>query len=133
MRSDAWSPALRHVENAADRRLETGAIAPSALRAAPPALKSRPTRSRAPAAASAQPHTGRRCWRRCSAQTAKRINPDHYPAPFALLEHWRRHGGTRADLFASEARQLGRLLSGEAAQNLIRVFFLQERLKALGS
>lgn len=66
-------------------------------------------------------------------QTAKRINPAHYPAPFALLEHWRRHGGTRADLFASEARQLGRLLSGEAAQNLIRVFFLQERLKALGA
>jgi len=65
-------------------------------------------------------------------RTAQRVDPGHYPAPFSLLEHWRGDGASRAAQFEGEARRLGRLLPGETAQNLIRVFFLQERLKALG-
>jgi len=64
--------------------------------------------------------------------TAKRVNPRHYPAPFALIDHWRRYGGDRQALFDDEARQLGQLLTGDTSQNLLRVFFLQERLKSLG-
>jgi 3-hydroxyacyl-CoA dehydrogenase/enoyl-CoA hydratase/3-hydroxybutyryl-CoA epimerase len=64
-------------------------------------------------------------------ETAKQIRPEHYPAPFALIEHWRRQGGNRTAMLASEATEVSRLLSGETAQNLIRVFFLQERLKSL--
>ncbi len=65
-------------------------------------------------------------------EVRKRARPEHYPAPFALIEHWKRHADDRKAMFASEARNLAELLSGDTAQNLIRVFFLQERLKSQG-
>jgi 3-hydroxyacyl-CoA dehydrogenase/enoyl-CoA hydratase/3-hydroxybutyryl-CoA epimerase len=64
-------------------------------------------------------------------QTAKRVNPAHYPAPFALIDHWKRCGGSRSALLVGEAESVSRLLVGETAQNLIRLFFLRERLKSL--
>jgi len=64
-------------------------------------------------------------------KVAKKANPDHYPAPFALIEHWRRHGGSAPALYQSEAQQVARLMTGDTAQNLIRVFGLQEKLKGL--
>ena len=65
------------------------------------------------------------------AQLRRRVNPEHYPAPFALLDHWRRHGGNARDLYHSEAREVSRLIVSDTAQELIRVFLLQERLKGL--
>lgn len=69
-------------------------------------------------------------------QLSKRVSahadPAHYPAPHALIEHWRRHAGDAAALYDNEARAVARLLTGDSAQNLIRVFLLQERLKSLG-
>ena len=63
---------------------------------------------------------------------ASRASPDHYPAPYAILELWRRYDG---DPFAPRpedpASVIG-LLEGDTARNLIRIFFLQERLKSLG-
>ena len=65
-------------------------------------------------------------------QLASRASPDHYPAPYAILELWRRYDG---DPFAPRpedpASVIG-LLEGDTARNLIRIFFLQERLKSLG-
>ena len=61
-----------------------------------------------------------------------RVRPDHYPAPFALADLWADHGGSRKGQMEAEARSIARLISGETAQNLIRAFLLQERLKALG-
>jgi 3-hydroxyacyl-CoA dehydrogenase / enoyl-CoA hydratase / 3-hydroxybutyryl-CoA epimerase len=66
-------------------------------------------------------------------ETAKHANPKHYPAPYALIEHWKQHGGDQQAMFQSEACEVSRLLVGDVSQNLIRVFFLQERLKSLGS
>ncbi|MET0050393.1 MAG: enoyl-CoA hydratase-related protein [Candidatus Thiodiazotropha sp.] len=66
-------------------------------------------------------------------KTTRHVRADHYPAPFALIDHWRKHGGSSHALYRSEAETVSRLLVGETAQNLIRVFFLQERLKALGA
>lgn len=61
-------------------------------------------------------------------QVAKRVSPLHYPAPGALIEIWQKHGGN-----ALEAPQLvERTVVSETARNLVRVFFLQERLKAFG-
>jgi 3-hydroxyacyl-CoA dehydrogenase/enoyl-CoA hydratase/3-hydroxybutyryl-CoA epimerase len=65
-------------------------------------------------------------------KTAKHANPRHYPAPYALIDHWKHHGGNPDAMFRSEAREVSRLLVDDTAQNLIRVFFLQERLKSLG-
>lgn len=65
-------------------------------------------------------------------ETAKHAKPEHYPAPYALIDHWKAHAGSAEAMLDSEASEVGRLITGETAQNLIRVFFLQERLKSLG-
>ncbi len=64
-------------------------------------------------------------------EVRKHAVPEHYPAPFALIGHWKGHANDRTAMFASEATNLANLLSGETSQNLIRVFFLQERMKSL--
>jgi 3-hydroxyacyl-CoA dehydrogenase/enoyl-CoA hydratase/3-hydroxybutyryl-CoA epimerase len=65
-------------------------------------------------------------------ETAKHAKPEHYPAPYALIDHWKAHGGNAHAMLEGEASEVSRLLTGDTAQNLIRVFFLQERLKSLG-
>lgn len=69
---------------------------------------------------------------RMKKQAAAHANPAHYPAPAALIDHWLRHANDPAAMYDSEAREVSRLLSGEVAQNLVRVFLLQERLKSQG-
>ncbi len=61
-----------------------------------------------------------------------RIRPAHYPAPFALIDHWKANATSPARMYESEARQVSRLITGRTSQNLIRVFRLQEQLRALG-
>ncbi len=65
-------------------------------------------------------------------EVRKRVVREHYPAPFALIDHWKEHADNPRAMYASEATNLANLLSGDTSQNLIRVFFLQERLKSLG-
>ncbi len=65
-------------------------------------------------------------------QTAAKARPEHYPAPFALIETWRR-GGSLGQRLKNEARSVAKLAQTSTARNLIRVFFLQERLKGLGA
>lgn len=65
-------------------------------------------------------------------RTRARVRKAHYPAPFALIDHYRQFGGDRAAMFDNEARAVGQLIAGDTAQNLVRVFFLQERMKSLG-
>ncbi|MBF0609617.1 MAG: crotonase [Magnetococcales bacterium] len=68
-----------------------------------------------------------------SHQTAKVARKDHYPAPHALVDLFRRHGGDHPQArLAAEADSIARLLVSETAQNLVRVFFLRERLNTLG-
>jgi len=59
------------------------------------------------------------------------MRPDHYPAPFAVIDMWQRHGGDPRAMMAAEARSISELIVGETARNLIRVFFMKERLKGL--
>lgn len=65
-------------------------------------------------------------------QVAKRVSPKHYPAPFALIDLWLKYADEPRKMLAEEARSVARLVIGDTAQNLIRVFFLQEQLKSLG-
>ena len=65
-------------------------------------------------------------------KTATKVRPDHYPAPFSLIEHWQRNGADGPALLQSEVQRVSALLIDGRAQNLIRVFHLQSRLKALG-
>jgi 3-hydroxyacyl-CoA dehydrogenase/enoyl-CoA hydratase/3-hydroxybutyryl-CoA epimerase len=65
-------------------------------------------------------------------QVARKARREHYPAPYALIDTWRRAGGGMQSLLASERRSVVKLAGTSTARNLIRVFFLQERLKAQG-
>ncbi len=56
----------------------------------------------------------------------------HYPAPYALIDLWERFGNDPPAMLREEARSVARLVTGPAAQNLVRVFLLQERLKGAG-
>lgn len=62
----------------------------------------------------------------------KRVRKDHYPAPYALIDLWSAYAGSPKKMFAEEARSVARLITGTTAQNLVRVFFLMEKLKAMG-
>ncbi|HET6565510.1 MAG TPA: 3-hydroxyacyl-CoA dehydrogenase NAD-binding domain-containing protein, partial [Xanthomonadales bacterium] len=65
-------------------------------------------------------------------QTARRANPEHYPAPFSLIEAWEEYGDSRKDMLEQEAVRVGELITGRTSRNLRRVFWLMEGLKAAG-
>jgi 3-hydroxyacyl-CoA dehydrogenase / enoyl-CoA hydratase / 3-hydroxybutyryl-CoA epimerase len=56
---------------------------------------------------------------------------EHYPAPYALIDLWEKHGGDKAAMLAAEKTSFANLMVTPAAQNLIRVFFLREQMKKL--
>ena len=66
-------------------------------------------------------------------QVARKAPKAFYPAPYALISTWERSGGAgiRGRLDA-ERRAVVKLAGSSTARNLIRIFFLTERLKALG-
>ncbi len=65
-------------------------------------------------------------------QVAKRASRLHYPAPYAMIDLWRKHANNKSAMLRAEAQSLAQLVNGLTAKNLVRVFFLQEQLKALG-
>jgi 3-hydroxyacyl-CoA dehydrogenase/enoyl-CoA hydratase/3-hydroxybutyryl-CoA epimerase len=64
-------------------------------------------------------------------QVRARARREHYPAPFAMVDLWSRYGARGDAAMGAEARSFAALLQGDSARNLIRVFLLQDRLKAL--
>jgi len=65
-------------------------------------------------------------------QVARKARKEHYPAPYALIEAWRRSGGSGIHKrLEAERRAVVKLASTPTARNLVRIFFLTERLKAL--
>jgi 3-hydroxyacyl-CoA dehydrogenase/enoyl-CoA hydratase/3-hydroxybutyryl-CoA epimerase len=66
-------------------------------------------------------------------QVARKAPKAHYPAPYALISAWERSGGAGIPgRLAAEKRAVVKLAATPTAKNLIRVFFLQERLKSVG-
>ena len=65
-------------------------------------------------------------------QVARRARRDHYPAPYAILELFTHYDGNALAVPASDPASIPSLVAAPTAANLIRVFHLQERLKALG-
>ena len=65
-------------------------------------------------------------------QTAAKVRKEHYPAPFALIDVWARGGSSIQQRLRLEAKSVAKLATTPTARNLIRIFFLQERLKGLG-
>lgn len=62
-------------------------------------------------------------------QTSAKVRKEHYPAPFAMIDVWKRGGSDIRQRLKIEARSVAKLAKTPTAQNLIRIFFLQERLK----
>ena len=67
------------------------------------------------------------------AQVASKANRKHYPAPYAMIDLWAKYGASESRGYEAEARSFADLMAGSTAQNLIRVFFLQNALKGQGN
>ena len=65
-------------------------------------------------------------------QVAAKAKPEHYPAPYALIDLWKQHAGNPQRMLKEEASTVAHLATTPTARNLVRVFFLQETLKSLG-
>jgi 3-hydroxyacyl-CoA dehydrogenase/enoyl-CoA hydratase/3-hydroxybutyryl-CoA epimerase len=65
-------------------------------------------------------------------QTAARANPEHYPAPYALIDAWEHYGNDPQAMLEEEAVQVGELITGTSSRGLRRVFWLMDRLKNEG-
>lgn len=65
-------------------------------------------------------------------KTRSKARPEHYPAPYRLIDTWERFGGSRKKMMHEEARVVGELMVSPSADGLRRVFRLMERLKAEG-
>jgi 3-hydroxyacyl-CoA dehydrogenase/enoyl-CoA hydratase/3-hydroxybutyryl-CoA epimerase len=69
--------------------------------------------------------------KRMRAQARVKAKPEQYPAPYALIDGWEKHGGDAAAMQRAEIDSFSQLVVGPTAQNLIRVFGLREKLKSL--
>lgn len=62
---------------------------------------------------------------------SKKVRKEHYPAPFAVISLWEREGGFDERAYLKEADSVEQLVTeGDTAANLIRAFFLRERMKS---
>jgi 3-hydroxyacyl-CoA dehydrogenase/enoyl-CoA hydratase/3-hydroxybutyryl-CoA epimerase len=68
---------------------------------------------------------------RMRSEAAKRAPKKDYPAPYALIDLWVTHGGDRQAMQKAEIASFARLLVSETSRNLVRVFFLRDKLKGL--
>src|SRR5882672_9472485 len=68
---------------------------------------------------------------RMRAEAEKAAPHENYPAPYALIDLWEKHGGDKAAMLSAEKTSFANLMVTPTAQNLIRVFFLREQMKKL--
>ena len=65
-------------------------------------------------------------------QVAKKARREHYPAPYAILDIWRKYDGDPFAASGDPSCSVESLFAHPTTANLIRIFFLQERMKQLG-
>ena len=65
-------------------------------------------------------------------QVASRARKYHYPAPYAMIDLWAKHGASERSGYEAEARSFAELMCTSTSRNLVRVFFLQNKLKGQG-
>jgi len=65
-------------------------------------------------------------------QVAGKAKKEHYPAPYAVIDLWAEHGARGDAAYEAEARSIAAMFATPTSRNLVRVFLLQDRLKALG-
>ncbi|MDR3473146.1 MAG: 3-hydroxyacyl-CoA dehydrogenase NAD-binding domain-containing protein [Devosia sp.] len=65
-------------------------------------------------------------------EVRKKARPEHYPAPYALIDNFEKHGNEWEAMIRAEIDAFVPLMASDTATNLRRVFFLQEGLKKQG-
>ena len=71
--------------------------------------------------------------RQMRGRVAAKAPKAHYPAPYAIIDLWLKHRASGPAAYEAEARSIAELMCTETSRSLVRVFFLQTRLKGLGS
>jgi len=66
-------------------------------------------------------------------QVRSKARKDHYPAPYAMIDIWTAEGASEKTGYEAEATSFASLMCSSASKNLVRVFFLQNRLKSQGN
>ncbi len=66
-------------------------------------------------------------------QARKKARPEHYPAPYALIDLFEKHGDDWRAMVAGEVDAFVPLMGSDTATNLRRVFFASEALKKQGT
>jgi 3-hydroxyacyl-CoA dehydrogenase/enoyl-CoA hydratase/3-hydroxybutyryl-CoA epimerase len=66
-------------------------------------------------------------------QVASKARRDHYPAPYAMIDLWAKFGASTKTGYEAEAASFSELMCTETSRNLVRVFFLQTKLKGQGN
>src|SRR5262250_1409435 len=69
--------------------------------------------------------------KRMRRETEKKAPIAHYPAPHALIDLWQKNGGNPREMQRAEIASFARLLVTDTSRNLVRVFFLRDKLKRL--
>jgi 3-hydroxyacyl-CoA dehydrogenase/enoyl-CoA hydratase/3-hydroxybutyryl-CoA epimerase len=64
-------------------------------------------------------------------QVAKRARREHYPAPYAILDLWQKYDGNPFINPNDPTCSINTLFAHPTTKNLIRIFFLQEKMKGL--
>ncbi len=65
-------------------------------------------------------------------KTALKVNAKHYPAPFALINLWRKSGDDEQAMLQGEMDSIVQLFKHPTTKRLVRVFLLREKLKNPG-
>jgi 3-hydroxyacyl-CoA dehydrogenase/enoyl-CoA hydratase/3-hydroxybutyryl-CoA epimerase len=66
-------------------------------------------------------------------QVAGKARKEHYPSPYAMIDLWTEHGASVKTGYIAEAKSFGEMMMTSTSRNLIRVFFLQGKLKKQGN
>ncbi len=66
-------------------------------------------------------------------QVASKARKEHYPAPYAMIDLWSHHGASPKTGYEAEAKSFAELMVSDTSRNLVRVFFLQGKLKGQGN
>ena len=65
-------------------------------------------------------------------QVNRKAKREHYPAPYSLIDLWKNYASNPVRMLKEESKTVARLATTDTARNLVRVFFLQEKLKGNG-
>lgn len=62
---------------------------------------------------------------------AKKVSKNHYPAFYEIVSNWEKDGGLSDGAYSAEINTIEKLItSSDTTKNLIRAYFLRERMKA---